>query len=147
MGPLDRLNQFKAIETSAEFFGLQQLRWPPTNIANTVEEAVARLFMVFEGGDEFGAGLVGQQEVPPVSTTARALAEFELNDDGTLSFELRATGPIQNATAAHIHLGGRGQNGPVVAFLFEATTPKNFRSGDRIARGTLSDGDVIARTG
>jgi aldose sugar dehydrogenase len=46
MGPADRVPQFKQIETSPEFFGLQQIRWPPTNIADTPEEALARLFML-----------------------------------------------------------------------------------------------------
>jgi glucose/arabinose dehydrogenase len=46
MGPLERIGQFKEIETSAEFFGLQQLRWPPTNIADSPGEALSRLFML-----------------------------------------------------------------------------------------------------
>jgi len=146
MGPIERLAQFKSIETSAMFFGLQQLRWPPTNIADTPEEALARLFMVFEGGDEFGALLMGNQEVPPVETAARATAHFVLNEDGTLSFELRATAPVQNATQAHIHLGARGQNGPVAAFLFaSAAGAVNFEAGDMIAEGVLDEDDVIAR--
>lgn len=45
MGPIRRVAEFKAIETSAQFFGLQQIRWPPTNIADTPEEALARLVM------------------------------------------------------------------------------------------------------
>ena len=54
MGPVERLAQYKAIETSPEsdpnlgtpYFGLQQLRWPPTNLADTPEEALSRLFML-----------------------------------------------------------------------------------------------------
>jgi glucose/arabinose dehydrogenase len=46
MGPVARLGQYKEIETSAEFFGLQQVRWPPTNIADTPQEALGRLFML-----------------------------------------------------------------------------------------------------
>jgi aldose sugar dehydrogenase len=46
MGPADRVAQFKQIETSPQFFGLQQIRWPPTNIADTPAEALARLFML-----------------------------------------------------------------------------------------------------
>jgi len=46
-GPVDRIAQFKEIETT---FGtppaLQQLRWPPTNIADTPDEALSRLFMI-----------------------------------------------------------------------------------------------------
>jgi glucose/arabinose dehydrogenase len=46
MGPVDRIHQYKEIETSPQFFGLQQIRWPPTNIADTPEEALGRLFML-----------------------------------------------------------------------------------------------------
>jgi glucose/arabinose dehydrogenase len=45
MGPAERVSQFKAIETTpGPFFGLQQLRWPPTRLADTPEEALSRLF-------------------------------------------------------------------------------------------------------
>jgi aldose sugar dehydrogenase len=53
MGPPERIQQFKAIETNmtpnpdpftASYFGLQQIRWLPTNIADTPEEALSRLF-------------------------------------------------------------------------------------------------------
>jgi len=54
MGPVARLADFKAIETSDEidpvtgspYFGLQQVRWPPTLIADTPAEALSRLFML-----------------------------------------------------------------------------------------------------
>jgi hypothetical protein len=147
MGPVSRLAEFKAIETTSNFFGLQQVRWSPTNIADTAEEALARLFMVYEGGDHFAANLTGSEEVPAVTTDAGAQATFVFNPDGSLSYELRATGPIQNATASHIHLGARAQNGPVVLFLFGPSTGQNFQAGDLIASGTAHDADVIARPG
>ena len=56
MGPPSRIAQFKEIETTvtptppdpfaATYFGLQQLRWSPTNIADTPQAAQARLFML-----------------------------------------------------------------------------------------------------
>jgi aldose sugar dehydrogenase len=46
MGPVSRIAQFKAIETTPPFVGLQQIRWPPENIASTPEEALSRLFML-----------------------------------------------------------------------------------------------------
>jgi aldose sugar dehydrogenase len=55
MGPPERIQQFKAIETSTvtpadpftvSYFGLQQIRWLPTNIADTPGEALSRLFML-----------------------------------------------------------------------------------------------------
>jgi glucose/arabinose dehydrogenase len=43
MGPADRVGEFKSIEVSRAG-GLQQLRWPPSNIANSPSEALSRLF-------------------------------------------------------------------------------------------------------
>jgi aldose sugar dehydrogenase len=51
-GPPERIAQYKAIETSSAvdpvtgtaYFGLQQVRWPPTNIADSAQEALSRLF-------------------------------------------------------------------------------------------------------
>jgi glucose/arabinose dehydrogenase len=53
-GPVGRIAEYKAIETSpgvdpcigGAYFGLQQIRWPPTNLADTPAEALARLFVL-----------------------------------------------------------------------------------------------------
>lgn len=44
MGPLSRIQQYKQIETSPQFFGLQQVRWSPVNIADTPAEALSRMW-------------------------------------------------------------------------------------------------------
>lgn len=46
MGPLSRIAEYKAIETSATYGGLQQIRWDPSNIADTDAAALAALFML-----------------------------------------------------------------------------------------------------
>jgi glucose/arabinose dehydrogenase len=55
MGPLERVAQFKAIETDPTapqpnapngYFGLQQIRWLPTRIADTPQEALSRMVML-----------------------------------------------------------------------------------------------------
>ena len=55
MGHPERIAQFKAIETdptapqpfaAGGYFGLQQIRWSPTNIADTPAEGLSRLFML-----------------------------------------------------------------------------------------------------
>jgi glucose/arabinose dehydrogenase len=54
MGPPERIAQYKAIETDpgvdpclgTPYFGLQQLRWPPTLLADTPGEALSRLFVL-----------------------------------------------------------------------------------------------------
>jgi aldose sugar dehydrogenase len=45
-GPIERVAQFKMIETTFGSRALQQVRWPPENIADTPEEARERLFMI-----------------------------------------------------------------------------------------------------
>jgi glucose/arabinose dehydrogenase len=53
MGPPERVREFKAIETDRTaprpdapngYYGLQQVRWPPENIADSPREALSRLF-------------------------------------------------------------------------------------------------------
>jgi uncharacterized repeat protein (TIGR01451 family) len=46
MGPLSRVAEFKSIEMSYAAGNLQQLRWPPSNIADTPQAAVSRLFVL-----------------------------------------------------------------------------------------------------
>jgi aldose sugar dehydrogenase len=46
MGPNSRVAQFKQIETSYGAGDLQQLRWPPANIASTPTAALANLYML-----------------------------------------------------------------------------------------------------
>ncbi len=49
MGPVSRIAQYKAIETGhpfPQYFGLQQIRWSPTRIADTPAEALKRLFVL-----------------------------------------------------------------------------------------------------
>jgi aldose sugar dehydrogenase len=47
MGPVSRIDQFKAIEVERPG-GLQQIRWPPTLIAETPHEALQRLYVIPE---------------------------------------------------------------------------------------------------
>jgi aldose sugar dehydrogenase len=52
MGPVSRIAQFKQIEQTLPPSGgipsaqLQQIRWPPSNLADTPEQALSRLFML-----------------------------------------------------------------------------------------------------
>lgn len=46
MGPIGRVDQFKSIEVSYGNGTLQQLRWSPTNIADTPQLALSRMYML-----------------------------------------------------------------------------------------------------
>ena len=59
--------------------------------------------------------LSGADEVPPVSTTASGNGRFMIETDGSVSGHI-VTNSVQS-TAAHIHLGAAGENGPVIIAL------------------------------
>nr|WP_237691093.1 CHRD domain-containing protein [Paenibacillus caui] len=84
----------------------------------------------------------GRNEVPPVRTIATGNAILRLNRAGDrLSFRLVIRN-INRVTQAHIHLGRRGENGPIVAFLFG---PSKFGISVRrgVIRGTLTRNDLV----
>ena len=86
----------------------------------------------------YQAILRGRNEVPPVQTFARGMANFSTVGTGSnnsfrrLRFSLSIRN-INQVTAAHIHLGQPGQNGPIVATLFG---PSKF--GISVRRGIVS---------
>lgn len=59
--------------------------------------------------------LTGEQEVPPVITSASASGEFTIASDGLISGSITTHGIA--GTMAHIHQGAVGTNGPVVITL------------------------------
>ena len=64
------------------------------------------------GSGAMKVSLTGAEEVPPVSTQAKGSGSFRVAEDGTLSGSVTTEG-VQG-TAAHIHQGGKGANGPVI---------------------------------
>ena len=72
--------------------------------------------VTFGGGAAFGADvklkLSGANEVPPVTTSASGAGTISVADDGSVSGSVTTKG-VQG-TAAHIHMGVAGKNGPVV---------------------------------
>lgn len=64
------------------------------------------------------ANLTGFQEVPAVSSFGSGTFKATIDDDAqTITYELSYGGLNSTAMAAHIHLGQRGANGGVAAFL------------------------------
>ena|SRR5438128_538290 len=56
--------------------------------------------------------LSGANEVPPVTTSAAGGGTITIGDDGSVSGSVTTTGLA--GTAAHIHEGAAGKNGPVI---------------------------------
>ncbi|WP_410771267.1 CHRD domain-containing protein [Fontibacillus sp. BL9] len=90
----------------------------------------------------FKAFLNGRNEVPPVRTIATGNATFRLNRTGDRLFFCLIVRNINQVTQAHLHLGRKGVNGPVVAFLFG---PSKFGISVKrgVVRGTLTSNDLV----
>lgn len=87
---------------------------------------------------QYSTVLSGDQEVPPVNTQATGIADFSPSNDGdSIDYTITAT-DVEAVTAGHIHFGIEGQNGPVVATLFEFDSPQNEVS----ESGTINSDDL-----
>src|SRR3954463_3388062 len=62
--------------------------------------------------DEVKIHLSGQDEVPPVATSASGGGTITIKDDKTISGSVSTSGI--KGTVAHIHVGAPGNNGPVM---------------------------------
>jgi len=94
-------------------------------------------------GGAMNVSLSGSSEVPPVTTSAKGTGTITIKDDRTVSGSVTVTG--MTPTAAHIHEGASGANGPVIVpmtksgdnmFVFPATAKltdaqyQSFKSGN-----------------
>jgi CHRD domain len=92
--------------------------------------------------DSFKTKLYGAESVPSVKTSAKGNAEFKLAKDGTeLSYKLTVT-DLENVTAAHIHQGKKGKNGPPVAGLFAGPKKEGKFSGV-LAEGVITEKELM----
>lgn len=67
----------------------------------------------------YSAGtLRGEAEVPPVESAGTGATVLRLDSSGTLLHYVVLVARVEDVTQAHIHVGPRDENGPVVAFLF-----------------------------
>jgi CHRD domain len=67
---------------------------------------------MMSGGTTVRVNLSGTEEIPPISVPGSGSGSFTFGADGSVSGSVTTTG-VQG-TAAHIHQGARGQNGPVI---------------------------------
>jgi hypothetical protein len=69
-------------------------------------------------GASNSVALTGEQEVPPVSTQATGVSNIEFLGDKVVMGSVKTSN--LNGTAAHIHMGPKGQNGPVIVTLVKS---------------------------
>ena len=91
-------------------------------------------------GRNFRADLSGKNEVPRVQTPARGDFKLIVYPDG-MSFELNVK-EVTSPTAANIHRGRKGENGPPVAGLFGGA-PRVGRISGILAQGVISEKSLL----
>ena len=107
------------------------------------------------------AALAGANEVPPVNTAASGTVSVAIASDGAVSGGVATRGIA--GSAAHVHVGGVGMNGPVVIALTKTgdsawTVPagsrlntdqmKAYRAGDlyvNVHSAVHKDGEIRAQ--
>ena len=67
------------------------------------------------------SNMTGSKEVPPVRSAASGSATFT-NNQTVIDYDLSVS-DLYNATAAHVHQGRAGANGPIVVTLYTTTDP------------------------
>jgi hypothetical protein len=105
-------------------------------IAAIAIAALAACAGMMSGGTKLEVRLSGSEEVPPVATSASGSGSFTIGDDGSVSGSVTTTG-VQG-TAAHIHQGPKGQNGPVIIPLTKSGDTYTVPAGAKLDEAQMS---------
>jgi hypothetical protein len=97
--------------------------------------------LAYAAGEKFIATLTGQEEVPPVTTSASGTATFTVPADGKSVHYIIKVKDLTDPTAAHVHAGEPGQEGPPVAMLL--TKEKSGKHTGVLVRGILREKDLV----
>ena len=92
--------------------------------------------------ERFSAALSGANEVPPVTTQATGTTTLTVNGN-FLGYRIEVAN-IVGVTAAHIHRGTPGVNGPIMTPLFSATPPTGPMTGLLIHSAVSVPDSVVA---
>jgi len=87
-------------------------------------------------GADVKVALSGANEVPPVKTSASGSGTITVADDGAVSGSVSATGVA--GTAAHIHEGAAGANGPVIVPLTKDGDSYKVPAGAKLTSAQLA---------
>jgi hypothetical protein len=89
----------------------------------------------------FNVELSGNEEVPPVQTDATGSAEFTAPHFDNIGYSVNVSN-IDKVTAAHIHIGKIGENGPIIVTLFKTETPSIEPINGNLANGNITNANL-----
>jgi hypothetical protein len=93
------------------------------------------------GAQTFLASLDGEQEVPPVTTSATGTLTLTVSADLTSVDYILKVSKLSNLTVARLHEGASGKEGSTIATLYDGPTKSGSFTGT-LAQGTLTKADL-----
>ena len=87
------------------------------------------------GSGAISVKLSGAEEVPPVNTAGTGSGSFRVAEDGSVSGSVTTKNVA--GTMAHIHLGARGRNGPVIVPLAKNGDTYSVPDGKKLTSAQL----------
>lgn len=103
---------------------------------------VVSVSLALAASETFKAKLLGGDEIPAVQTVAKGEVIFKLSaDNKSMTYTLKVK-DIENASAAHIHAGMKGESGPPVVNLFAGLKQEGTFSGV-LAKGTITEKTLV----
>ena len=90
--------------------------------------------------EKFRAKLGGDNVVPPVTTTSKAVINFKTKPD-MMTYKMNVTG-LTDATSANIKLGKIGEGNDVVVDLLKISKQKDTATG-KLIRGNITDESLM----
>jgi hypothetical protein len=122
-----------ALRSGGAYVNLHTVAHPPGELRGSIHSSAFN----------FGAGLSGDNLIPPAPGQGSGFAAFSTNgSQDAVNYRVLTHG-VEKITQAHIHLGAADENGPVIAFLFGFDAAGVTPNGT-LTRGTLSASDLIA---
>ena len=109
------------------------------SVSSLIFIAMLSTTLIYAQNEVFKAKLKGQNEVPPVTTSATGDGKFRVKGD-IITSNINITG-ITNVTGAHIHAGLKGQNGEPVVDLLK-TGKQTKTNGGVIIKGKINASDL-----
>jgi hypothetical protein len=91
----------------------------------------------------FTAALSGGESVPAVTTVATGRASFTLSKNGKVLKYVVKVKKIQDVTAAHIHIGKMGENGPPIALIKVTAKNTSKKFSGTLAKGSITDQELM----
>ena len=92
--------------------------------------ALAACAGMMPGGNSIKVNLTGNEEVPPLSVAGSGSGAISIGADGSVAGSVTTTGV--EGTMAHIHMGARGANGPVIVPLTKSGDTYSVPAGAKL---------------